>query len=106
MFVDLLLLMEWRCKLGNRCKFIGVIETTLAPFKVLDPNVIYEQGVPEDLTKPIVTSPYVYIRKTRLYTQDLPKNSVPVTQKIEYHVNYFTDSCDKCDKTPDGLRRE
>jgi len=25
---------------------------------------------------------------------------------IEHHVNYFTDSCDKCDKTPDGLRRE
>jgi len=25
---------------------------------------------------------------------------------IEHRVNYFTDSCDKCDKTPDGLRRE
>jgi len=25
------------------------------------------------------TSPYVYVRKTRLYTQDLPKNSVAVT---------------------------
>jgi len=27
----------------------------------------------------LVTSPYVYVRKTRLYTQDLPKNSVAVT---------------------------
>jgi len=52
------------------------------------------------------TSPYVYVRKTCLYTQDLPKNSVAVTQKIEHHVNCFTDSCDKRDKTPDGLRRE
>jgi len=26
-----------------------------------------------------ITSPYVYVRKTRLYTQVLPKNSVPVT---------------------------
>ena len=25
---------------------------------------------------------------------------------IEHRVNYFTDSCDKCDKTPDGLRHE
>ena len=25
---------------------------------------------------------------------------------IEYCVNYFTDSCDKRDKTPDGLRHE
>ena len=25
---------------------------------------------------------------------------------IEHHVNYFTDSCDKRDKTPDGLRHE
>ena len=25
---------------------------------------------------------------------------------IEHRVNYFTDSCDSCDKTPDGLRRE
>jgi len=57
MFIDLLLLMEWHCKLGNRCKFIGVIETTLAPFKVLDPDIIYEQGVPEDLTKLIVGVP-------------------------------------------------
>jgi hypothetical protein len=51
-----------------------------------------------------ITSPYVYVRKTRLYTQVLPKNSVAVTQKIEHRVNYFTDSCDKRDKTPDGLQ--
>ena len=25
---------------------------------------------------------------------------------IEHRVNYFTDSCDKRDKTPDGLRHE
>jgi hypothetical protein len=25
---------------------------------------------------------------------------------IEHRVNYFTDSCDKRDKTPDGLRRQ
>ena len=25
---------------------------------------------------------------------------------IEHRVNYFTDSCDKRDETPDGLRRE
>ena len=51
-----------------------------------------------------ITSPYVYVRKTRLYTQVLPKNLVAVTQKIEHHVNYFTDSCDKRDKTLDGLQ--
>ena len=27
-------------------------------------------------------------------------------EKIEHHVNYFTDSCDKCDKTLDGLQHE
>ena len=53
-----------------------------------------------------VTSPYVYVRKTHLYTQVLPKNSVAVTQKIEHHVNYFTDLCAKCDKTSDGLQHE
>jgi len=53
-----------------------------------------------------ITSPYIYVRKTHLYTQVLPKNSVPVMQKIEHRVNYFTDLCNKRDKTPDGLRRE
>ena len=27
-------------------------------------------------------------------------------EKIEHRVNYFTDSCDKHDKSPDGLQCE
>ena len=44
-------------------------------------------------------------KKDLFIHQDLPKNSVAVTKRLST-VNYFTDSCDKCDKTPDGLRCE
>jgi len=68
----------------------------------VDPSALGNNSGPGDNTSHVM-SPYVYVRKTRLYTQVLPKNSVPVTQKIEHRVNYFTDSCDKRDKTLDGL---